>query len=121
MKLRETLKLAWENKGSIAEGFYNTYISLDKEMQQEAERRKRICESNICGHYDKEGKLETSTIPGQPSCSICHCNIKLMVHSMEKTCSLEKLEQEPLWTAVTDNEMEKTVGQLKWEKQFQYK
>lgn len=121
MKLLETLKLAWENKGSIAEGFYNTYISLDKEMKEEAERRKVICESNTCGHYDKEGKPETSAIPGEPACDICHCNIKLMVHAMEKTCSLQKIEQEPLWYAITTEEQERHVGQIRYENQFKKK
>lgn len=118
MTLKETLKLAWENKAQIAEGFYNTYLSLDKEMQLEAQRRKDICEANICGYYDKEGKPETSAITGEPACSICHCNIKLMCHSMEKTCSLEKIDQTPLWCAVTDNEMEKEVKQIEYENQF---
>lgn len=122
MRLKETLKLAWENRKDIVEGFYNTYISLDKEMEQEAQRRKAICESNICGHYDKEGKPETSAIVGKPACSICHCNIELMVHSMEKSCSLGQLEgQHPLWDAITTNEQEKEVGQLKYEKQYQPK
>ncbi len=121
MKLLETLKLAWENRSEIAEGFYNTYLSLDKEMKQEAQRRKEICESNVCGHYDKEGKAETSAIPGEPACNICHCNTLLMVHAMEKTCSLKMLEQEPLWTAVTTNEMEKEVGQRRYEEQFKKK
>lgn len=121
MELLETLKLAWENKGDIAEGFYNTYISLDKEMKEEAQRRKEICEFNICGYYDKEGKPETSAIPGEPACSICHCNTKLMVHAMEKTCSLAKLDKEPLWTAITTNEQEKEVAELRYRKQFEKK
>ncbi len=121
MKLLETLKLAWENKDAIAEGFYNTYLSMDKEMHEEAERRKAICESNICGHYDAEGKVETSAIPGKPACSICHCNTELMVHTMSKVCSLKMIEQEPLWAAVTTNDMELHVGQKKWEQQFKKK
>lgn len=121
MKLIETLKLAWENRNEIAEGFYNTYLSLDKEMEQEAQRRIQICESNTCGYYDKEGKPETSAIPGEPACSICHCNINLMCHSMMKTCSLEKIGQTPLWEAVTTEEQEKHVGQKKWEEQFKKK
>lgn len=121
MKLIETLKLAWENKGEIAEGFYNTYLSLDKEMKEEAQRRKSICESNLCGHYDKEGKPETSAIPGQPACDICHCNINLMCHSMMKTCSLKLINQTPLWEAVTTEEQEKHVGEIKYWKQFEKK
>lgn len=118
MNWKDTLKLAWENKDLIAEGFFNKYLSLDKEMQEEAERRKSICESNICGHYDVEGKPETSAIPGKPACNICHCNIDLMCHTMSKTCSLKMLDQTPLWEAVTTDEQEKHVGQIKWENQF---
>lgn len=122
MKLLDTLKLAWENKGGIAEGFYNTYLSLDKEMKEEAQRRKEICESNNCGHYDAEGNPETSAIPGKPACDICHCNIELMCHTMSKTCSLEKLEgRVPLWAAVTTEDMEKEVAQKRYEAQFKKK
>lgn len=120
MKLKETLKLAWENKGKIAEGFYNTYISLDKEMEQEAQRRMAICESNQCGYYDKEGKPETSVIPGEPACSLCHCNIKMLVHTMSSDCAIKKMDiGEGYWDAITTNEQEMEVGQQKWEKQFQ--
>lgn len=90
-------------------------------MKQEAERRKAVCESNVCGYYDKEGKPETSAIPGKPACSICHCNTELMVHSMMKECSLKMIDQTPLWNAVTTEEQEKHVGQIKWEKQFEKK
>lgn len=121
MKLLETLKLAWENKDDIGEGFYNKYLSLDKEMKAVAEERKSVCESNICKHYDQEGKAETSAIPGKPACDICHCNIDLMCHAMFKTCSLERLGELPLWTAVTTNDMELHVGQKKWEQQFKKK
>jgi len=121
MKLLETLRLAWENRSDIAEGFYNTYLSLDKEMEAEAQRRKGICESNVCGHYDKDGKPETSAIPGKPACDICHCNVNLMVHTMMKTCSLKMIEQAPLWEAVTTEEQEKHVGQIKYESQFKKK
>lgn len=121
MKLTEILKLAWENKEQIAEGFYNTYISMDKEREQEAQRRLRICESNQCGYYDKEGKPETSAIPGKPACSICHCNIELMTHSMSKTCSLKLIDKTPLWESVLTDEQERHVKQIEWENQFKKK
>jgi len=72
---REKLKLAWDNRAQIADGFWNVYIGCKPEIEAEALRRKTICESNVCGSYDKDGKPETSMIPGQPACSICHCNI----------------------------------------------
>lgn len=87
-------------------------------MKEEAKRRQDICEGNTCGYYDKEGKPETSAIPGKPACSICHCNVNLMVHTMSKTCSLKLIDQTPLWEAVTTDEQEKYVGQIKWENQF---
>jgi hypothetical protein len=92
MKLKETLMLAWRNRASIAEGFYNRYLSMNTEIKQEAARRKAICESNRCGYYDAEGKPETSAISGKPACSICHCNIDIKVSCMYCWCALEDLQ-----------------------------
>lgn len=88
MNWSDTLKLAWEKRGEIANGFYNTYISHKPEIDAEALRRKTICESNVCGLYDAIGKPETSSVPGKPACSKCHCNIDMKSHCTYCYCAL---------------------------------
>ncbi len=88
MTLKETLQLAWNNRHQIADGFYNTYLSSKPHIQEEAARRKALCESNQCGYYDKEGKPETAAVPGKPACMICHCNIELKTACTYCWCAL---------------------------------
>jgi hypothetical protein len=122
MTLKEKFQLAWENKGKIAEGLWNTYIAHKPEIEQEAQRRIYICSTNTtCGYYDPEGKPETSVIPGQPACSACHCNISLKCHSPSSYCSLRDLGREPLWEEMMTGEQEKEVKQIEWEQQFKYR
>lgn len=122
MTLKETLQLAWNNRKDIASAIYNKWVECSDELEQEAQRRKSICESNICGWYDQEGKPETSAIPGKPACSLCHCNISLKIYSMQVDCALkEKLNQTPLWEAVITEEQEKEIAQKKYEEQFKPK
>lgn len=92
MHLKETLELAWKSRAQIANGFYNTYLSHKPEVDAEADRRRAICESNVCGYYDKEGKPETSSVPGKPACSVCHCNISLKSACVFCWCALLDLQ-----------------------------
>lgn len=88
MKLKETLKLAWENRHQIADGLWHKFIENTPEIDAEIARRKNTCEANTCGWYDPAGKPETSAIPGKPACSLCHCNIELKVHALQVPCAL---------------------------------
>lgn len=129
MNLRETLQLAWKNREQIREGFYNLYLSHNTEVKEEATRRKTICESNVCGLYDKEGKPETSAIPGTPTCSGCHCNISAKTSCMKCWCTLgdggesgsRKTMDKALWVELIDEQMDKEIGQKQWEEQFKPK
>lgn len=118
MKIKEALQLAWENRSKIAEGFYNTYISHKEEIQVEKKRRKEICESNICGYYDAEGKPENAVIPGKPSCSICKCNIDLKTATMSDYCALKKMDKIPLWEELMTEEMDNAINKVEYEQQF---
>lgn len=88
MDWKQKLQEAWENRGKIANGFWNAYVVHKPEIDAEAARRKAICESNACGLYDPIGKPETSMIPGQPACSRCSCNIHAKVHCTYCYCAL---------------------------------
>lgn len=122
MNLKETIKLAWDNRHQIADGLWNTYIANKPEIEKEAIRRKSICESNVCGWYDPSGKAETSAIPGKPTCSLCHCNIEIKIHAMHIDCALkEKLSQTPLWEAIMTEEQAKEIGDVAYKKQFEKK
>ena len=118
MNWRETLKLAWENRDQISDGFWNAYIHCKPEVEKEALRRKKICESNVCGMYDPIGKKETSAIPGKPTCSACHCNIEMKVHNMSVNCGMEKLGKELYWTAVVDESQWNEIEDRKYKEQF---
>lgn len=122
MDLKEVFKLAWENRQVIAEGLYNTYLSHDKAIKEEAARRKYICETNgVCGGYDPEGKPETSAVPGQPACRYCHCNIIFKSACMSCHCSLKDQGKEPLWDAIMTPEQEREIGQKIYENQPAFK
>lgn len=118
MNIKETLKLAWENRNQIAEAFYNKYIEVKPEIQAEAERRKRICESNLCGHYDPLGKPETSAIPGKPACDICHCNISIKTSCSYCWCALKDIGQHPFWIEMMSEEQFKTLNEIEYQAQF---
>jgi len=125
MDIAKTLRLAWENRNQIAEGLYNTYIEHKPEIEEEGKRRRSICESNVCGLYDKEGKAETSAIPGRPACTFCACVIELKTNCLSCYCSLgdkevpgDKLQMDKaLWLPITDNEIEKEIRVTEWNKQ----
>ena len=88
MDWKQKLQEAWENRGKIANGFWNAYVVHKPEIDAEAARRKAICESNVCRLYDPIGKPETSMVPGQPACSRCSCNIHAKVHCTYCYCAL---------------------------------
>lgn len=86
----------WKDKWKIINGFWNTIFG-SKKIKTIAEQRMKICESNKCGFFDKGGVSEKAFIKGEDACSICGCNIQLLVNSMESKCSLQELGKEPLW------------------------
>ena len=119
MKIKEILQKAWENKGQISEGFYNAYLSQNKEIREEALRRLKICRTNQCGYYNPEGKNEGDMIavfPGAESCGACGCKLYEACHSLSKTCSLIDKGQEPLWSAILTQEQEDELNRQAAEK-----
>ncbi len=121
MNWRETLRAAWENRGQIADGFYHTYLVHKPEIDAEADRRKSICESNVCGRYDPIGKPETSMIPGKPACSSCHCNIEAKVHCTYCYCALRDEKLPELWSEMLTKEQDDLINAKAYKDQFKPK
>ena len=121
MNLKEKLKKAWENKTAIAEGFYNTYISHDKEIQEEADRRLAICESNVCGYWDSTGQSDKLVMKGSPGCTGCGCNGKMKVNCMACYCYLKDIGETPLWDSLITEDMDKEINTVQYRKQFEKK
>jgi hypothetical protein len=123
MNLKERLQLAWRNKGQIAEGFYNAYVSQNKELQKEALRRLEVCRTNQCGLYNPKGE-NTDTLkaafPGAESCGGCGCKLYEACHTMSKTCSLADIGKEPLWEAVMTTEQQDEIAYIQQQKRKAY-
>lgn len=128
MKLRETIQKIWENKSEIAEGFYNRYLSMDKDIKEEAARRLTICKQNTCGYWDETGTHERLAIKGSPGCTGCGCNGEMKTNCMSCQCYLGDINPDtgqprsiPLWEAVLTDEQDKHIGQITYENQFKKK
>ena len=118
MTLIEKLKVAWEHKGQIAEGLYNTYLNHLPEIKEESKRRLSICEKNSCGFWDASGTNPRLMVPGKPGCVLCGCNGEYKSNCMSCHCSLKDIKEQPLWEELMTNEMEKEIGQKNYENQF---
>lgn len=123
MTLTEKIQLAWKNRHQIpqiAEGFFNAYMSLNRDIQEQVKVRKEICESNVCGHYDAEGKGDNVILSGKPACDICGCNIPAKPACLSCTCSLIDIGETPLWSAVMTQEQEDDIRQTAADKRAKY-
>lgn len=120
MTLKEIFQVAWKNKGKIAEGFYNVYVSQNKEIQAEILRRKAICESNVCGYYDAKGETEKVLLPGKPACSLCGCNIPAKPACMHCSCTLAEIGETPLWEGIMEQAQEDEIRQIAADKREKY-
>lgn len=119
MTLKEKLEKAWKNRAQIAEGFFNTVIGCNAELEQEAQRRLKICESNVCGYYDT-GQSDKLVMQGIPGCTACGCRADLKVHCFSCDCSLKTHvtpPQTPLWEALWDDEVEKHLAEESYKQQ----
>jgi hypothetical protein len=72
-----------------------------------AEKRTKLCESNACGLYDKEGTSPIAVVPGAPTCAGCGCRIKFKSRSLSSYCTLKDQGKYPLWDAELTEEQEK--------------
>lgn len=90
------LKTIWKHRKQILEGTLNSIFTKDT-VEQVANWRTEICETNICGYYDSEGISPKVVLKGSPACSICGCSIHLLTRSMSSKCSLHEIDLSPLW------------------------
>lgn len=116
MKLKDKLQKVWENKALIAEGFYNEYISSDKGIKDEIERRRAICRG--CEYYDGTGTKEIIVVKGQPGCLLCGCNITMLSASMAAQCSTPKIGLKARWEPLLTEEQEKHIQEIQYHNQF---
>ena len=85
------LQEIWKKKSLIVDGIYNHFFG-SKKAKEQAKKRLKICQSNKCGFYDKEGNSEKAFIKGEPACGVCGCNIAFLTASLDSKCSLQELE-----------------------------
>lgn len=96
---RESLLRAWKSKNQILEGIVNK-VFKNEHIEEIAEERMMICESNLCGYYDADGSSERAVVKGQPACAGCGCALALKVRCMSCHCHLKDEKLHPLWDAV---------------------
>lgn len=120
MTIREKLQKAWENRNQIVEGFYNAYISGNKEIQAEIQRRVTICRTNVCGHHDPEGKGDNVILKGEPACGICGCHDLAKAGCMSCVCTLQDIGEKPLWEPLLSQEQEDELSAIAAEKRRLY-
>ena len=105
----EKIKKLYKDRHKIVEGISNL-VFLKKEVNRIAAQRDSICQSNVCGQYDKDGSSEKAFIKGSAACAICGCNIRLLTHSLHSECSLHEIGQEPLWKMVLTEDEEDSLN-----------
>lgn len=121
MKLKEIFQRAWENKEAIAEGLYNTYVSNNHAIKEEAARRLAICQANTCGFWDSTGTHQNLVVKGQPGCTGCGCNGQYKTAAMSSHCYLKDIGKEPLWDAIMTPDQETEIQKMarqKYEQQI---
>ena len=116
--LKEKLQTIWENKESIADGFYHAYIHCTPEIEAEAIKRLNLCRKNTCGLHDPNGTSEKAVLKGSESCAGCGCVLKAKTHSMSNHCWLKNIGQTPIWDAVLTEEQDKEMQELIYNNQF---
>lgn len=89
------------------EGIWNSWFP-NRYVERIADKRKTICESNVCGYYDPKGENEKCYVPGKPCCSGCGCNANWKQHSLSSYCYLQDIGKLSLWdTEMTEEEENK--------------
>ena len=104
--MKWNIKKIWKKHREILEGITNATFK-NEHVEQIAELRKQICETNVCGHYDAEGKSEICYFPGNPCCSACGCKLSWKQRSLSDSCGLKDLGKDPLWESVMTDQDEK--------------
>lgn len=100
----------WKNKNKIIEGVWNSWFP-NQFVEKIAAERKAICESNVCGYFDKDGTSEEVYVKGSSGCKACGCNTKWSTNSLSKVCGLVDIGKNPLWGAVMTEQEESLFRQ----------
>lgn len=95
---KENLLRIWKNKNQILEGVVNKLFTNDH-IEEIANERLAICQSNICGYYDADGSSERAVVKGKASCAGCGCALEFKTRCLSCHCHLQDEQQHPLWVA----------------------
>lgn len=96
---------AWKNRKKIIEGIKN-FLFPNSYIERIAEERMTICESNVCGFFDKDGTSDKVYVKGSAGCMACGCKLSWKCRSLSSSCGLDGTGQVPLWTAVMNEKEE---------------
>lgn len=105
MKLKHKIKIFWKNRDKIISGIWNTWFP-NSYVENIAKERAKICESDICNMYDKDGSGEECYVQGSACCMSCGCKLSWKQRSLSSSCGLEGTGREPLWKAVMSEDEE---------------
>lgn len=93
------IKYVWKNRKKIWEGIWNSWFP-NLYVEKIAKERSKICQSNVCGVYDKYGTFEATFIKNSSACGGCGCSERYKTRSLSSWCYLKDIGKEPLWDAV---------------------
>lgn len=93
----ENIKNAWLHKWHILGALLTLYFSGNKQVRQAISGRRKICQSNACGHFDKSGTHENIVWKGKPGCDICGCRELLKTAYLPGYCALRDIGEKELW------------------------
>lgn len=100
-RVRQNINKLWRVKGNIFTGVYNT-IFVKNKIEIIAAQRNKICESNVCGYYDKNGELDVCYVKGKRCCGACGCNLDWKQRDPGSSCGLTELNLTPLWKNIEE-------------------
>jgi hypothetical protein len=96
---RENVLKIWKSKGQILEGIVNS-VFKQEDIEEIAQERMAICESNICGLFDADGSSEKAAVKGSAACAGCGCKLEWKTRAMASYCYLKDMGDHPLWEAI---------------------
>lgn len=81
-----------KNLPKIISGIKNSWFPTAY-VESIAKKRSAICQSNVCGFYDKDGVMEITYLKGKSACGLCGCNERFKTRCLSCACELPQ----PLW------------------------
>lgn len=76
-------KNLWKAKSEIVRGWYYYLLGKNQAM---VEKRLNICQSNVCGYFDRFGASDESFLKGFQTCADCGCPLRQKVSDPKSSC-----------------------------------